>query len=191
VVQVGRDLPGAPLVVGQQPAAPLRDQHGARRGEGHVPRELEVVHDDLDVQDGRVRRSAQAVAGGRGPGARGAGGQQQHGHRAHEPPADAHGGNLLRTPPDRARRIGASCPGRGTARIGGAPVDHAPAGHARLILLGAVAPVVWGTTYVVTTELLPPDRPMTASLLRALPAGLLLLALTRQLPPRAWWGRFA
>lgn len=70
-------------------------------------------------------------------------------------------------------------------------MDHAPAGHARLILLGAVAPVVWGTTYVVTTELLPPDRPMTASLLRALPAGLLLLAMTRQLPPRAWWGRFA
>ena len=35
-------------------------------------------------------------------------------------------------------------------------MDHAPAGRARLILLGAVAPVVWGTTYVVTTELLPP-----------------------------------
>ncbi|WP_035923396.1 DMT family transporter [Kocuria rosea] len=70
-------------------------------------------------------------------------------------------------------------------------MDHAPAGRARLILLGAVAPVVWGTTYVVTTELLPPDRPMTASLLRALPAGLLLLALTRQRPPRDWWGRFA
>lgn len=69
-------------------------------------------------------------------------------------------------------------------------MDHDPAGRARLLLVGAVAPVVWGTTYVVTTELLPPDRPMTASLLRALPAGLLLLALTRQLPPRSWWGRF-
>lgn len=53
--------------------------------------------------------------------------------------------------------------------------------------LGALAPVAWGTTYVVTTELLPPGRPMTASVLRALPAGLLLLALTRQWPRQ--WGR--
>jgi probable blue pigment (indigoidine) exporter len=70
-------------------------------------------------------------------------------------------------------------------------MDQDRAGHARLILLGAVAPVVWGTTYTVTTELLPPGRPMTAALLRALPAGLLLLALTRQLPPAPWWGRLA
>ncbi|MCD1144681.1 DMT family transporter [Kocuria sp. LUK] len=70
-------------------------------------------------------------------------------------------------------------------------MDAGTTGRARLVLLGALAPVVWGTTYVVTTELLPPDRPMTASLLRALPAGLLLLALTRQLPPAAWWGRLA
>jgi probable blue pigment (indigoidine) exporter len=68
-------------------------------------------------------------------------------------------------------------------------MDLSTTAYARLILLGALAPVVWGSTYVVTTELLPPDRPMTASLLRALPAGLLLLALTRQLPPAAWWGR--
>lgn len=29
----------------------------------------------------------------------------------------------------------------------------------RAILLTALAPVSWGTTYAVTTELLPPDRP--------------------------------
>ena len=57
----------------------------------------------------------------------------------------------------------------------------------RLTLFGAVAPMVWGTTYVVTTELLPPGHPMTASVLRALPAGLLLIALTRTWPRQ--WGR--
>ena len=46
----------------------------------------------------------------------------------------------------------------------------------------ALAPMAWGTTYLVTTELLPPGRPLTAAVLRALPAGLLLLAITRTLP---------
>ena len=53
----------------------------------------------------------------------------------------------------------------------------------------ALAPVIWGSTYLVTTEALPPDFPVTMAALRALPAGLLLLALTRCLPPRAWLGR--
>ena len=59
----------------------------------------------------------------------------------------------------------------------------------RTVLLTATTPVVWGTTYVVTTELLPPDRPLLAATLRALPAGLLLLAVTRQLPRGDWWWR--
>jgi probable blue pigment (indigoidine) exporter len=54
----------------------------------------------------------------------------------------------------------------------------------RVLALTALAPAVWGSTYVVTTELLPPDRPLLASLLRALPAGLALLAIRRALPPR-------
>lgn len=53
----------------------------------------------------------------------------------------------------------------------------------------ALAPAIWGTTYYVTTEYLPPDRPLLASLLRALPAGLLLVAITRQLPRGEWWWR--
>ncbi|MGW4693937.1 EamA family transporter [Kitasatospora cineracea] len=57
--------------------------------------------------------------------------------------------------------------------------------------LTALAPMVWGTTYVVTTELLPPGHPMFASLLRALPAGLIALAVTRTLPRGSWWGRAA
>lgn len=54
----------------------------------------------------------------------------------------------------------------------------------RDILLTALAPAIWGSTYIVTSEILPPDRPFTAALIRVLPAGLLLLLLTRQLPSR-------
>ena len=49
--------------------------------------------------------------------------------------------------------------------------------------------MLWGTTYLVTTELLPPHRPLLAALLRALPAGLLLVAITRTLPRGSWWWR--
>ncbi|NHF72043.1 EamA family transporter [Paracoccus xiamenensis] len=56
-------------------------------------------------------------------------------------------------------------------------------------LLAAAAPAVWGSTYLVTTEFLPEGYPLTAAMLRALPAGLLLLALTRALPQGIWLGR--
>ncbi|GAB7108441.1 EamA family transporter [Streptomyces phaeofaciens JCM 4814] len=59
------------------------------------------------------------------------------------------------------------------------------------VLLTALAPVSWGTTYAVTTEFLPPDRPLFTGLMRALPAGLLLLALGRVLPRGVWWGKAA
>ncbi len=49
--------------------------------------------------------------------------------------------------------------------------------------------MVWGTTYAVTTEFLPPDRPLLAATVRALPAGLLLVALSRRLPTGSWWWR--
>ena len=57
------------------------------------------------------------------------------------------------------------------------------------IFLTALAPAVWGSTYLVTTEALPEGYPITLAALRALPAGLLLLAATRCLLPRAWLGR--
>ncbi|MGR3322592.1 MAG: EamA family transporter [Pseudooceanicola sp.] len=57
------------------------------------------------------------------------------------------------------------------------------------ILLTALAPAIWGSTYLVTTETLPAGYPVTVAALRALPAGLLLLVVTRCLPPRAWLGR--
>ncbi|MEW2066307.1 EamA family transporter [Streptomyces sp. NPDC007346] len=59
----------------------------------------------------------------------------------------------------------------------------------RISLLTALAPAVWGSTYLVTTELLPPDRPLLASTLRALPAGIVLLLVTRVLPRGIWWAR--
>ncbi|MFF7454338.1 EamA family transporter [Kitasatospora sp. NPDC008115] len=58
-----------------------------------------------------------------------------------------------------------------------------------IVLITALAPAIWGSTYLVTTELLPPGRPLLAGVLRALPAGLLLIALTRRLPKGDWWWR--
>ncbi|MGX9348442.1 EamA family transporter [Microbacterium sp. KNMS] len=59
------------------------------------------------------------------------------------------------------------------------------------VLLTALAPIAWGTTYIVTSELLPPGHPLFAALLRALPAGLLALAIGRALPRGVWWARAA
>ncbi|NEW42640.1 EamA family transporter [Nocardia cyriacigeorgica] len=57
----------------------------------------------------------------------------------------------------------------------------------RDLLLTVIAPASFGTVYVATTLLLPPDRPLLAGAMRALPAGLLILAFTRTLPSGAWW----
>ena len=53
----------------------------------------------------------------------------------------------------------------------------------------ALAPAIWGSTYIVTTSFLPAGYPLTVAMLRALPAGLLLLLLVRKLPFGMWWGR--
>lgn len=58
--------------------------------------------------------------------------------------------------------------------------------QSRDLILTAIAPIVWGSSYIVTTSFLPEHSPLTVALLRALPAGLLLLVLVRQLPPLAW-----
>jgi len=51
----------------------------------------------------------------------------------------------------------------------------------------AVAPIAWGSTYIVTEQFLPPDRPLFAATVRALPVGLVLLAYRRRLPRGDWW----
>lgn len=57
------------------------------------------------------------------------------------------------------------------------------------IALTALAPIIWGSSYIITTQFLPNLDPVTISLLRALPAGLLLLCLVRQLPQGHWIGK--
>jgi probable blue pigment (indigoidine) exporter len=61
----------------------------------------------------------------------------------------------------------------------------------RLTAASAVAPMTWGTTYLIASQLLPEGRPLLAATVRALPAGLLLLAVTRRLPAGAWWWKSA
>ncbi|WSQ06680.1 DMT family transporter [Streptomyces sp. NBC_01231] len=63
--------------------------------------------------------------------------------------------------------------------------------NARWVALTAVAPVAWGANYFVTREFLPVDRPLYGAALRALPAGLALLAFRRRRPRGAWWWRSA
>ncbi|MBA7930017.1 EamA family transporter [Klebsiella sp. RHBSTW-00215] len=56
------------------------------------------------------------------------------------------------------------------------------------LLLTALAPAIWGSTYIVTSQFLPPDRPFIAALLRVLPAGIALLLWSRRFPLRSeWW----
>ena len=71
----------------------------------------------------------------------------------------------------------------GTAGRGRAP------GRMVTLLSTAFAPAAWGTTYLVTTQMLPADRPWLAAGARALPAGLLVLVLVRRLPRGMWWWR--
>ncbi|KYN86980.1 ABC transporter permease [Vibrio cidicii] len=61
----------------------------------------------------------------------------------------------------------------------------------KTIILTAVAPLVWGSTYIVTTQALPPESPLFASTIRALPAGILLVLLSRTWLQGIWWGRLA
>lgn len=55
------------------------------------------------------------------------------------------------------------------------------------LILTALAPTVWGSTYLVTTEFLPHGYPVTVAMLRTLPAGLLLLMVLRRLPQGLMW----
>lgn len=59
----------------------------------------------------------------------------------------------------------------------------------RTPLLTTLAPIAWGSAYYVTAHFLPPDRPFFGAALRALPVGLVMLALTRRLPTGDWWWR--
>lgn len=57
------------------------------------------------------------------------------------------------------------------------------------IALTALAPAIWGCSYLVITLTLPTGHALGIACLRALPAGLMLLLVVRQLPQRQWLGR--
>lgn len=59
----------------------------------------------------------------------------------------------------------------------------------RTSLFAAIAPAIWGTTYVVTTEFMPAERPLLTAAIRVLPIGLLITAWSRRLPTGSWWWR--
>jgi probable blue pigment (indigoidine) exporter len=64
--------------------------------------------------------------------------------------------------------------------------DHHPG---RWAYLAAITPVIFGTTYLLTTEFLPPGRPLLAATMRSLPTGLVLVIGSR-IPPPGWRLRF-
>jgi probable blue pigment (indigoidine) exporter len=55
--------------------------------------------------------------------------------------------------------------------------------------LAALTPIIFGTTYLLTTNFLPPGRPLLAGLMRSLPTGLVLI-IGSPIPPRRWMARF-
>lgn len=105
--------------------------------------------------------------------------------------------------PDTSQRVGATAtlerPGTSNAsqpaatseRPGTTDTSRRAGRIARTTAITALTPMVWGSTYLVTTELLPPGRPLLDAVIRALPAGLLVLALTRRLPTGHWWWKAA
>ncbi|MEE8653587.1 EamA family transporter, partial [Escherichia coli] len=54
------------------------------------------------------------------------------------------------------------------------------------LLFTAIAPAIWGSTYIVTTQYLPNFSPMTVAMLRALPAGFFLPVFVRPVPTGSW-----
>ncbi len=68
------------------------------------------------------------------------------------------------------------------------PGPAAPA-VSRWAYLTVLTPIIFGTTYLLTTQLLPPNRPLLAATMRSLPTGLVLIIGAKP-PPRGWWRRF-
>ncbi|UQX89459.1 EamA family transporter [Jatrophihabitans telluris] len=61
----------------------------------------------------------------------------------------------------------------------------------RDIALTALGPAIWGTSYYATTTWLPANHPLLDGAFRALPAGVLLIALRWQRPTGVWIWRIA
>jgi probable blue pigment (indigoidine) exporter len=55
--------------------------------------------------------------------------------------------------------------------------------------VAALTPIIFGTTFLLTTEFLPPGRPLLAGLMRSLPTGLVMI-IGSPIPNRRWLARF-
>lgn len=53
-------------------------------------------------------------------------------------------------------------------------------------LLTLITPMLWGSTYIITSVLISIDRPIFVALMRGLPIGFLLLLIYRQFPKGNW-----
>src|SRR4029453_13995653 len=76
-----------------------------------------------------------------------------------------------------------------TARSAAAPTTAADQYTGGWGYLAALTPIIFGTTYLLTTGFLPPGRPLLAGLMRSLPTGLVLIIGSR-IPPKGWMARF-
>lgn len=56
-------------------------------------------------------------------------------------------------------------------------------------LVTSLTPVIWGTTYALSTEVLPSGLPLTTATIRTLPAGIVLVLATRCFRPAVPWLR--
>lgn len=55
------------------------------------------------------------------------------------------------------------------------------------VLITMLAPMIWGSTYIITSTFLPINRPIFVAFMRALPAGIILLLISRKLPSKEWF----
>src|SRR5206468_6323047 len=116
------------------------------------------------------------------PGGRRKGGAGRERRGAHRHRIRRDGG----PPPGGVTRSRASSPGAALRSLARPPTARH---RMRDSLITAIAPIAWGTTYFVTTEFLPPDRPLLVGALRALPIGVLLAVVFRRAPAGVWWWR--
>lgn len=56
----------------------------------------------------------------------------------------------------------------------------------KLFLLTALAPILWGSTYMITALFLPADQPLWVATLRALPVGLVMVLMAPRRLPKGW-----
>ncbi len=54
-----------------------------------------------------------------------------------------------------------------------------------IIFITALGPIIWGSTYIVTSQVLPEGKPFISAFIRGAPAGLLLILISWSFPKRS------